>query len=99
MTTEEERLRRELRAMGAVNRQLQAQLDEPIAAAKPRRAGRADQWIDKLVTAGTSDPSLVRSREGRMFVVEGNEKRAVKAGILAAAIEQALGTAREVSEN
>jgi hypothetical protein len=97
MTTEEDRLRRELRAMAAVNRQLQAQLDEPTASAKPRRAGRADQWIDKLVTAGASDPSVVRSADGRIFVVEGDEKRAVKAGIIAAAIEETLGAARQVS--
>jgi hypothetical protein len=98
MSEEEERLRRELRAMAAVNRQLQAQLDEPSSVTKHRRAGRADDWIDKLVTAGVSQPSLVRSAAGAVFVVEGKTKRAVKAGILAAAIEQALGTAREVTE-
>lgn len=82
--------------MGAVNRQLQAQLDEPAAAIRQRRATPGAEWIDALVSKGVTQPSLVRTTDGKVFVVEGDEKRPVHSGILAAGLEDALGEAREV---
>lgn len=93
MSEQEDRLRRELRAMGAVNRQLQAQLDEPAAATKQRRSTTGGDWIDALAARGATVPSLVRSTRGEVFVVEGDQKRAVRAGILSAALEEQLGAA------
>jgi hypothetical protein len=98
MTTEEDRLRRELRAMGAVNRQLQAQLDEPASATKQRRSTSGGEWIDALAARGASSPTLVRSSRGEVFVVEGDQKRAVRAGILAAALEELIGSARDTAD-
>ena len=97
MATEEERLRRELRAMGAVNRQLQAQLDEPGAAARPTRAVKGGEWADHLAAKGASQPSLIRTSDGKVFVVEGQERREVKSGILAAGLELTMRSSREMT--
>jgi hypothetical protein len=99
MTEEEERLRRELRALAAVNRQLQVQLEEPGrgGVARHRRASTADVWIGVLATRGKSDAHLVQDPDGAVFVVEGTIKRAVRSGILGAALAQALGLPRRVS--
>jgi hypothetical protein len=104
MTTEQadderDRLRRELRAMGAVNRQLQAQLDEPTAVVRHRRANRGTEWIEKLVTNGAVDSLLVQSADGKVYLIEAEEKRAVNAGIVAAALEEALGVPGTVSND
>jgi hypothetical protein len=132
MDTEQEvdvdRLRRELRAMAAVNRQLQAQLDgtggraiavggAAISAAggdllaptgtqrgagggpTPRRAPQAVGWMAELeLTANAGAPQLVRGPTGSIYVIEANRRREVKSGLLAAALDEALGGYREVDE-
>ena len=100
MSSDEDQLRRELRAMAAVNQQLQARLDEPAATpVRPRRAQLGTDWIEELVRTPAAEPSLVRTRAGKVFVVEGDAKRPVGAGIIAAALEQSMGRSREVSES
>lgn len=96
---ERDRLRRELRAMGAVNRQLQAQLDEPATVVRHRRANRGTEWIEKLVANGATGSSLVQSADGKVYIVEAEEKRVVSAGIVAAALEEALGQPGAVSRD
>jgi hypothetical protein len=120
--TEEQRLRRELRAMGAVNRQLQAQLEgggyvaissastgeggdllAPTAGAfragNLRRGSDASRWIQQLERdAASGPPALVRASSGKAFVVEGNRRREVRAGLLIPALEQLLGEARPVDD-
>lgn len=125
------RLRRHLRAMAAVNRQLQAQLDGTggraialpsnartgddrgaeqfmsatsrggaagLAAAASRRAWHATPWIEQLRLAGApGQPFLVRTPAGPIVLVEGNRKREIRSGILAAALERHFGSARLVS--
>jgi hypothetical protein len=100
---EQERLRRELRALSSVNRQLQAQLD--TGGARPgrgggpvRRAGAAGAWLDELERIGVTEPFLVRASDGAMFVVEGNYRRPVKSALLAAALERALDGYRDATD-
>jgi hypothetical protein len=111
---EQERLRRELRALSAVNRQLQAQLDTGggrvarsaaatagggAARGSIRRAGAASRWLDELeLIGGVMDPFLVRGPDGAVFVVEGNYRRAVKSALLAAALVRALGGHRDATD-
>lgn len=96
MTDDVDRLRRELRAMAAVNRQLHAQLDEPVSARRERRSSIGIGWIEQLGTLGAGDASLVRANDGAMFVIEGERRRAVRSGLLAAALEDLLGPAAEL---
>ncbi len=98
MTTDVERLRREMRAMAAVNRQLQAQLDQPNRAHHDRRVRVGLRWLEQLADAGPSEPSLVRSSDGAVFVVEGNHKRPVRSGLLAAALEESLGRPTAITD-
>ena len=99
MTEDVERLRRELRAMAAVNRQLQAQLEEPAGVRRERRWPLGVSWIEQLASLGASDPELVRQSDGAVFVVEGDRKRAVRSGILAAALEATIGPPRAAGDD
>lgn len=98
MTTEQERLRREMRAMAAVNRQLQALREEPVGVRKSRRNGVGIEWTEELLALGECDARLARSTSGAVFVIEGDRKRAIRSGILAAALEPLLGTPTDVSD-
>lgn len=178
--TEEQQLRRHLRAMAAVNRQLQAQLAEVTASALPGAplrapgAGRsplrrrslgsaqwawrrvspllppataeavrqrakarlvparrppttgspasrpqarprpvrsaqtggrltdrealAADWLDQLEPAtGTSKLSLARRPDGVVFLIEDDQQRQVKSGLLGAALEEELGFPRDAT--
>jgi hypothetical protein len=108
---DEERMRRELRALSAVNRQLQAQLDaggarparatatETAPARGPvRRSGAASVWLDELELIGMTEPFLVRATDGALYVVEGVYRRRVKSALLAAALERALDGHRDVTD-
>jgi hypothetical protein len=124
MSEAEARLQRHLRAMGVMNRQLQAQLDGGggtawgpssgqdddllatagsasfgTSAAGARRAATAGGWLEQLAmsTDGAS-PFLVRRRNGRAFLVEGGYRREIRSGVIAAALEEKFGTAREVKD-
>jgi len=95
------RLRRQLRALSAVNRQLHAQLAmrAPAATAKPRRGGTADEWLVEL----TSRPRPTRTEvvitdKGAVWVREDDIRRHLKAGLLVPALEQHLGPQRSVSD-
>jgi hypothetical protein len=123
---EVDRLKRHLRAMAVVNRQLQAQLEggRPTATAFGTRPDAGDLltspaaqaptaaivslprgsvasvWLEQLqLDAGAGDPFLVRRSNGRTYVIEGDHRREVRAGLLAAALEQMLGPARDVGDD
>ena len=96
---EQKRLRRELRAMAAVNRQLQAQLEEPTGPRPDRRAATGIAWIEQLAAMGVSDAHLARAPDGSVFVIEGMRKRPVRSGIIAAAVEQSFGAARAITDD
>jgi hypothetical protein len=123
MSEAEERLQRHVRAMGAMNRQLQAQLDGgagsswssssgqdgdllattgsvTFGTSAARRAAIAMRWLEQLAMGSDgAGPFLVRRRNGRTFVVEGGYRRDVRSGVIAAALEKRLGTARVVKDS
>jgi hypothetical protein len=95
MTEEHDRLRRHLRALAAVNRQLETQLRDVRPHGTPR-ASLASAWVEQLAfTARAAAPALVRRADGAMFVVEGPVRRAVPSGLIAAAIADHFGDPRD----
>ena len=67
--------------MAAVNRQLQAQLEEPVGARRDRRSSVGIGWIEQLATLGSSEASLVRAENGAIYVIEETRKRPVRSGL------------------
>ena len=96
MSTEDEaRLRRHVAALATVNRQLHAQVADVVPA---RRSMLAKEWLEQiLATRVEDDPVLVRGRSG-VFVLEGGRRRAVRSGLLAGALEEALGGRADIDE-
>ena len=112
-TDELARLRRELRAQSAVNRQLHAQLDGGSlrvsssrgaaangarSALTVRRVAEGGAWLEHLHMHGGGDPVLVRTPAKSMFVIEGDMRRPVKAGIIFTALTRVLGEPREMTD-
>ena len=60
-----------------------------------RRAREGDDWPD---VRSNQSVELVRGSDGRVFVIEEREKRSVKSGILAAALEQSFGASRDAPD-
>jgi hypothetical protein len=86
--------------MAAVNRQLHASLEEaPGNVRKARRSAPGSAWVEELLSMGECEASLVRAPDGTVFVVEGDRKRSVSSGILAAALEQIVGPPRDVTDD
>ena len=113
-TEELQRLRRQLRAQSAVNRQLHAQLDggSTLRVTAPgretdagggrsaltvRRVAEGGLWLEQLQMHGGGDPFLVQTPTKGAYVVDGEMRRQVKAGMLFAALTRVLGAPREVS--
>ena len=107
-----QRLRRQLRAQSAVNRQLHAQLDGGTVrvgasgrtgegsrgALTVRRAAEGGSWLEHLHMHGGGDPFLVQTPTKGAFVIEGDMRRTVKSGILFAALTRVLGAPREMTD-
>jgi hypothetical protein len=81
---DDERLRRYLRALSAVNWQLQAQLETGAV------HSQAGIWLEQLQVSGGGDPFLVRSAERGMFLIEAGMRRSIKAGLLFGALTHAF---------
>jgi hypothetical protein len=108
-----DRLRRQLRAQSAVNRQLHAQLDGgTVRVDGSGRAGNSSRgalsmprtteggaWLEHLHLHGGSDPFLVEAPTEGAFVVEGTMCRQVKAGILFTALSRVLGAPRQITDD
>lgn len=96
-----ERLKRHIRALAAVNRQLRAQLSRSGAdGAGSRRGSVANTWLDQLeLGSGAREPEMIRTSDGATFVVEGTVKRSVRSGIIAAALAEKIGQPREVTKS
>jgi hypothetical protein len=60
-----------------------------------RRAQLGEDWLDHLLPSSPTPVELVRGSDGKVFVVEDGTRRSVRSGILAAALEQALGRCRD----
>lgn len=97
MTSELDRVRRELRAVTAMNQQIRAERDEPVAVRRERRGGAGGEWLEQLAALGSSEPVLMRADDGAIFVAEGSIRRAVKSGLMAAALEDLLGEPTPIS--
>jgi hypothetical protein len=95
-TNDEDRLRRHLQALAAVNRQLHAQVAD---VAPNRRAPLAKEWLEQIrATPVPGDPVLVRRAGRGVWVLEGGVRRPVRSGLLASALEQALGGVGTVTD-
>jgi hypothetical protein len=96
MTNEAQRMRRHLRALATVNRQLQAQLE--TTGANPR-SSVASTWVEMLhENTEASSPYLVRRSNGTKFLIEGSYRRDIRSGQLAAALAQLLGEHRDATD-
>jgi hypothetical protein len=94
MSDDATRLQRHIQALGVANRRLAAQIE---IAARHRRATLADEWVADLAAADQSGPvRLVKHPDGTVFAVEGERRRAVRSGLLAAALERLLGAVEPV---
>ena len=70
-------------------------------ARKSRRAVLGEEWITTLAGGGASgggSPYLGRRSDGRVFLVDGSDKREVKSGVLAHGLELALGPIRDSAD-
>jgi hypothetical protein len=99
VTSELDRLRRELRAVTAMNQQLQAQRDEPVAVRRERRGVLGGEWLEQLSALGACAPTLIRTDDGALYVAEGTTRRAVRSGLVAAALEELIGEPTPVSRD
>jgi hypothetical protein len=106
------RLRRQLRALSLVNRQLHAQLEggtvrlsgnasngSARGALTVRRTAEGGAWLEHLHLHGGGDPMLVRTPTKGTYVVEGTMRRRVKSGILFNALTHVLGAPREMTDH
>jgi hypothetical protein len=114
-TEELQRLRRQLRAQSAVNRQLHAQLDGggtvrvaasgrgagdgARSALTVRRVTEGGPWLEHLHMHGGGEPFLVQTPAKGLYVVDGEMRRQVKAGMLFTALTRVLGAPREISDH
>ena len=95
------RLRRQLRALSAVTRQLHAQLATllPLSQTKVRRGGYADPWLPDLERlAPPVEVEVLTLPTNRLWLREGDTRRAIKSGLLAVALEREFGRRRVVEE-
>jgi hypothetical protein len=109
--SQQQRLRRQLRALSLVNRQLHAQLEGGTVrlsggaangarnALTVRRTAEGGAWLEHLHLHGGGDPILVRTPGKGTYVVEGNMRRRVKSGILFNALTHVLGVPREMTDH
>ena len=96
-----QRLRRQLRAVTSVNRQLQAQVTGAGASTgKRRREGPADNWLAMLRSGRPETAAtLVGAPDGTLHVVESGVRRRVKVKLLALALERHLGPRRAIGDD
>src|SRR4051812_26181986 len=107
-----QRLRRQLRAQSVVNRQLYAQLDgggvRVAAGAATSAAGtrksltvprvtEGGSWLEQLQMHGGGTPFLVQTPTQGSYVIDGDMRRQVKAGMLFAALASVIGSPRDVA--
>lgn len=101
-------LLRRLRAAAVVNAQLHAQLrnataapssngTSPAPAPKVRRGGVGDEWLEDLL-GGAGDPRLVVASDGATWLVEGDVRRAVRAGQLVDVLVSLLGAPTDLGQ-
>ena len=104
------RLRRRLRALSLVNRQLHTQLEGGVVrltgaannaargALTVRRTAEGGAWLEHLHLHGGGEPMLVRTPTQGVFVVEGHMRRPVRSGLLFAALTRVLDAPQEMTD-
>ena len=106
------RLRRQLRAQSAVNRQLHAQLDGGRVRVASRSAGtegasttlnlrrvtEGSSWLEQLQMHRGGKPFLVQTPTQGSYAIDGDMRRQVKAGMLFAALTHVIGAPRDVAD-
>jgi hypothetical protein len=96
------RLQRHVRALSAVNRQLQAQLDSGRpnsgwTANRVRRGSVGSEWLRQLQRNENPGPSrLVHVPARGVFVIEGMFRREVLSGMISAGLANVLGPVRAI---
>ena len=107
------RLRRQLRAQGVVNRQLYAQLegssvrvasgssaaDGARKSLNVPRVTEGGSWLEQLQMHGGGKPFLVQTPTQGSYVIDGDMRRQVKAGMLFAALTRVIGAPRDVADD
>ncbi len=107
-----DRLRRQLRAQSVVNRQLYAQLDGgsvrvASAAGAAEGTGKSltvprvtegGSWLEQLQMHGGGKPFLVQTPTQGSYVIDGDLRRQVKAGMLFTALASVIGSPRDVAD-
>lgn len=108
-----DRLRRQLRAQSVVNRQLYAQLDGGNVRVAGSGAGSAEgtrksltvpriteagSWLEQLQMHGGGKPFLVQTPTQGSYVIDGDMRRQVRAGMLFAALSRVIGAPRDVAD-
>ena len=75
-------------------------MSDQFRRANERRAQRGATWIDELAIKGRAgNPHLVRSRSGRVYLVEGPNARPVPSGIIAHGLERSFGATRDAPDS
>jgi len=109
-STQLDRLRRRLRALSLVNRQLHTQLEGGVVrltgtatnaargALTVRRTAEGGAWLEHLHLHGGGEPVLVRTPTQGVFVVEGHMRRPVRSGLLFAALTRVLDAPKEMTD-
>ena len=64
----------------------------------PRRAAIAADWLQQLPDPGDGRAELVQAADGALFVVEGSQRRRIRSGLVAMAVEALLGERRPVDD-
>jgi hypothetical protein len=112
LANELDRLRRQLRAQSVVNRQLYAQLEGGsvrVATAGSAEGARKSlnvprvteggSWLEQLQMHGGGKAFLVQTPTQGSYVIDGDMRRQVKAGMLFAALTRVIGTPRDVADD
>ncbi len=107
-----DRLRRQLRAQSVVNRQLYAQLDgSGVRVSSTAATGEGTRksltvprvteggsWLEQLQMHGGGKVFLVQTPTQGSYVIDGDMRRQVKAGMLFSALTGVIGAPRDVAD-
>ena len=102
-TPDPQRLQRHVRALSAVNRQLQAQLDSGSSewrwsARRVRRGSVGSEWLRQLQRTGNPGRVLLVHVPARgVFLIEGTVRREVLSGMISNALTTLLGPVRAIT--
>jgi hypothetical protein len=97
MSEDDDRLRAHLRAMAVVNHDLAERID---VGDRARRAAAGEAWLAEA--PGSTDlegARLARFPDGVIWLLEGDQRRIVRSGLLVAALERVLGAREDLADD